>query len=65
MSRSVLGPPLWNPDPVFFAVEPTLAFFDATRDEILPEVKVSLTVQTVLSPYQMQGFVLYAIKPEQ
>ena len=37
-----------------------MAFFEATKEELLPEIKVSLTAQTVLSNYQLQGYVLYS-----
>lgn len=38
-----------------------MAFFGVTKDDLLPEVKVSLTAQTVLSNYRLKGFVLYSI----
>jgi intracellular sulfur oxidation DsrE/DsrF family protein len=41
-----------------------MAFFEMTREELLPEIKISLTAQTVLSNYQSQGFVLYPIVPD-
>ncbi len=41
-----------------------MAFFGATKDDLLPEIRISLTTQTVLSNYQLQGFVLYSIKSD-
>lgn len=36
-----------------------MAFFDVKKEDLLPEVKVSVTAQTVLSHYQLKGYVLY------
>jgi intracellular sulfur oxidation DsrE/DsrF family protein len=41
-----------------------MAFFEVTKEDLLPEIKVSLTAQTVLSNYQLQGYVLYKIEPD-
>ena len=41
-----------------------MAFHEATKEDLLPEIKISLTVQTVLSNYQLQGFVLYSIQSD-
>ncbi len=38
-----------------------MAFHELKREQLLPDVKVSLTAQTVLSNYQLQGYVLYSI----
>jgi intracellular sulfur oxidation DsrE/DsrF family protein len=38
-----------------------MAYFDYTKEELLPDVKISLTAQTVLSHYQLKGYVLYNI----
>jgi intracellular sulfur oxidation DsrE/DsrF family protein len=48
----------------FIVCGQAMAFFEFTREELLPEVKISLTAQTVLSNYQLQGYVLYSIQPE-
>jgi len=48
----------------FIACGQAMAFFDVTKEELLPLVKISLTAQTVLSGYQMKGFVWYPIKPD-
>jgi intracellular sulfur oxidation DsrE/DsrF family protein len=36
-------------------------FFNVKREEMIPDVKVSLTAQTVLSNYQLKGYVLYTL----
>jgi intracellular sulfur oxidation DsrE/DsrF family protein len=46
----------------FIACGQAMAFFDYKKDDLLPDVKISLTAQTVLSNYQYQGYVLYSIK---
>ncbi len=43
----------------FIACGQAMAFFDIKKEVLLPMVKVSLTAQTVLSSYQLKGFVLY------
>ena len=43
----------------FIACGQAMAFFDIKKEALLPLVKVSLTAQTVLSSYQLKGFVLY------
>jgi intracellular sulfur oxidation DsrE/DsrF family protein len=48
----------------FIACGQAMAFFEFTREDLLPDVKVSLTAQTVLSNYQLQGYVLYSIEPD-
>ena len=48
----------------FIACGQAMAFFDVKREELLPEIKVTYSVQTVLSNYQLQGFVLYPIEPD-
>ncbi len=47
----------------FIACGQDMAFFDYKKEDLLPEVKISLTAQTVLSNYQEQGYVLYSIDP--
>ncbi len=41
-----------------------MAWRDVTKDQLLPDVKITLSAQTVLSSYQSQGFILYSIKPD-
>ena len=36
-----------------------MAFLKFKKEDLLPEVKISLTAQTVLSSYQLKGFVRY------
>ena len=47
----------------FIACGQALSFINLDREALLPEIKISLTAQTVLSSYQMKGYVLYFIKP--
>ena len=46
----------------FIVCGQALAYKGLTRDDVLPEMKVTLTAQTVLSSYQLQGYVLYPLK---
>jgi intracellular sulfur oxidation DsrE/DsrF family protein len=46
----------------FIVCGQALAFKGLTKDDVLPEMKVSLTAQTVLSNYQLHGYVLYPLK---
>ncbi len=43
----------------FIACGQAMAFFDVNAEDLLPQVKVSLTAQTVLSSYQLKGYVKY------
>jgi intracellular sulfur oxidation DsrE/DsrF family protein len=43
----------------FIACGQAMAFKKFTKEDMLPEVKISLTAQTVLSGYQLKGYVLY------
>lgn len=36
-------------------------FFNVKQEEMIPDLKVSLTAQTVLSNYQQKGYVLYTL----
>jgi hypothetical protein len=36
-------------------------FFEVDKEALLPMFKVSLTAQTILSSYQMKGYVKYRI----
>lgn len=42
----------------FIACGQAMTFFDVTKEELLPVVKVSLTAKTVITGYQLQGYVL-------
>jgi intracellular sulfur oxidation DsrE/DsrF family protein len=41
----------------FIACGQAMAFFNIKKEDLLPEVKVSLTAQTVLTAYQLKGYV--------
>ena len=43
----------------FIACGQAMTFFDVKKENLLTDVKVSLTAQTVLSSYQLKGYVLY------
>ena len=43
----------------FIACGQAMAFFEVKKEDLLPEVKISVTAQTVLSHYQLKGYVLY------
>jgi intracellular sulfur oxidation DsrE/DsrF family protein len=43
----------------FIACGQAMAFFEVKKEDLLPEVKISLTAQTVLSHYQLKGYVKY------
>ncbi|MEP6710846.1 MAG: DsrE family protein [Ferruginibacter sp.] len=43
----------------FIACGQAMAFFDVKKEDLLPEIKISLTAQTVLSSYQLKGYVWY------
>ncbi|MDN3655911.1 DsrE family protein [Ferruginibacter paludis] len=43
----------------FIACGQAMAFKKFAKEDMLPEVKISLTAQTVLSGYQLKGYVLY------
>jgi intracellular sulfur oxidation DsrE/DsrF family protein len=48
----------------FVACGQAMAFFGVETADLLPEVKITITAQTVLSNYQSQGYTLYKIEPE-
>ena len=48
----------------FIVCGQAMAFHEATKEDLLPDIKISLTAQTVLSNYQLQGYVLYPIDPD-
>jgi intracellular sulfur oxidation DsrE/DsrF family protein len=42
----------------FIACGQAMEFFDVKREELLPEIRISLTAQTVITGYQLKGYVL-------
>lgn len=50
---------LRNVGATFIACGQAMAFLDVKKEDLLPFVKISLTAQTVLSSYQLKGFVKY------
>jgi len=45
----------------FIACGQAMAFVDIKKEALLPVMKVSITAQTVLSSYQLKGYVLYQL----
>ena len=45
----------------FIACGQAMEFFEVKREELLPEIKISLTAQTVLTQYQLKGFVWHPL----
>ena len=43
----------------FIACGQAMAFSETMKEDLLPDVKVSITAQTVLSHYQLKGYVKY------
>ena len=41
-----------------------MEFFEYKKEDLLPEIKISLTAKTVLSRYQLEGYVLNVIVPD-
>jgi intracellular sulfur oxidation DsrE/DsrF family protein len=48
----------------FIACGQAMQFYDVKKEDLDPRVRVSLTAQTVLSHYQLKGYVLFPITPE-
>lgn len=48
----------------FIACGQAMDFIDIKNNELLPEVKVSFTAQTALTGYQLKGYVLKTLQPE-
>lgn len=48
----------------FIACGQAMNFFEVSQEEMIPQMKVSLTAQTVLSGYQLKGYKLYEIKED-
>jgi len=55
---------LENAGAKFIICGQAMAFFETTKEDLLPQIQISLTTQTVLSNYQLQGYVLYSIQPD-
>ncbi len=55
---------LKNAGAKFIVCGQAMAFFDFKKEDLLPDIKISLTAQTVLSNYQLQGYVHYPIQPD-
>ena len=45
----------------FIVCGQAMAFFDVKKEELLPDMKVAITAQTVLSNYQLKGYVLFLV----
>jgi intracellular sulfur oxidation DsrE/DsrF family protein len=45
----------------FIACGQAMEFFEVKREELLPEIKISLTAQTVITQYQLKGYVLHTL----
>jgi intracellular sulfur oxidation DsrE/DsrF family protein len=48
----------------FIVCGQAMAFFGTEKEDLLPEIKITLTAQTVLSNYQSKGYVLFPIEPD-
>jgi intracellular sulfur oxidation DsrE/DsrF family protein len=48
----------------FIACGQAMAGFNVKKEDLLPDIKISLTAQTVLSHYQLKGYVLYQVSEE-
>jgi intracellular sulfur oxidation DsrE/DsrF family protein len=48
----------------FIVCGQAMAFFGTEKEFLLPDVNISLTAQTVLSTYQLQGYVVFRIEPD-
>lgn len=49
----------------FIACGQAMIFFDVKKEEMVPDVRISLTAQTVLSHYQLKGYVWYPIEDKE
>lgn len=45
----------------FIVCGQAMAFLNVKKEELLPDIKISLTAQTVISHYQLKGFVLHPL----
>lgn len=48
----------------FIACGQAMSFLNISKEDLLPEVRVSLTAQTALSGYQLKGYVLKTLRDE-
>lgn len=48
----------------FIACGQAMSFMNVKEEDLLPEVKISFSAQTVLSGYQLKGYVLKSIEPD-
>lgn len=46
----------------FIACGQAMEFFEVKKEDLLPDVKVSLTAQTVLTHYQLKGYVWHPVQ---
>jgi intracellular sulfur oxidation DsrE/DsrF family protein len=46
----------------FIVCGQAMAFFDIKKEELLPDMRISLTAQTALSQYQLKGYVLFQLQ---
>lgn len=49
----------------FIACGQAMQFFDVSEEQMVPQIKISLTAQTVLSHYQLKGYILNTISDQQ
>ena len=49
----------------FIACGQAMNFFEVKKEEMVPNVRISLTAQTVLSHYQLKGYVWYPIEDKE
>jgi predicted peroxiredoxin len=45
----------------FIVCGQSMVFTDTKKDDLLPDIKISVTAQTALSSYQLKGYVLFKI----
>ena len=45
----------------FIVCGQAMAFLEVTKEELLPDIKISLTAQTVLTHYQLKGYVWHPV----
>lgn len=47
----------------FIACGQAMNFYDVKKEDMVPNIKITLTAQTVLSSYQLKGYILNTITP--
>jgi intracellular sulfur oxidation DsrE/DsrF family protein len=45
----------------FIACGQAMEFFEVKKEELLPDIKISLTAQTILTAYQLKGYVWHPV----